>query len=171
MIWYSRMPGMKDFHSKFVNRFYSGFSRLPLFVKRLFIAFASCLVVFLTLDLVFPVHTNIPYSRLILSGEGKLLNASLSSDQQWRMKAGINEVNPLLIKTIIFKEDRWFRFHPGVNPIALARALWQNISSGQRVSGASTISMQVIRMLEPRNRTVGNKLVECFRALQLELHH
>ena len=80
-------------------------------------------------------------------------------------------VNPLLIKTMIYKEDRWFRFHPGVNPIAITRALLQNITSHKRVSGASTITMQVIRMLEPRERTLTNKLIECFRAFQLELHH
>ena len=70
------------------------------------------LALFLAIDLIFPLHTDIKYSRLILSGDGKLLNASLSTDQQWRMKAELQEVNPLLIKTLIYKEDRWFRFHP-----------------------------------------------------------
>ena len=140
-------------------------------VKRLVFVLLACLVLFLSIDLIFPVHTPIRYSQLILSDDHKLLNASLSSDQQWRMKAEIKEVNPLLIKTMIYKEDRWFRFHPGVNPIAITRALLQNITSHKRVSGASTITMQVIRMLEPRERTLTNKLIECFRAFQLELHH
>ena len=144
---------------------------MPCMVKRLVFALMVFVVLFLVIDLIFPVSTNIRYSQLILSDDHKLLNASLSSDQQWRMKAEIKEVNPLLIKTIIYKEDRWFRIHPGVNPVAIARALWQNISSHKRISGASTITMQVIRMLEPRERTFLNKLIECFRALQLELHH
>lgn len=160
---------------KFIVRIYKQFNNwftsLPRYAKRSILAITALFILFFIFDLVFPLNTKINYSKLILSNEHKLLNASLSSDQQWRMKTGINEVNPLLIKTMICKEDRWFRWHPGVNPFALTRALWQNISSGERVSGASTITMQVIRMLEPRKRTLGNKLIECFRALQLELQH
>ncbi len=155
----------------FTGKFKNWFSGLHRYVKRSVIAFTAFIILFLIIDILFPVHTSIPYSRLVLANDNKLLNASLASDQQWRMKATIGEVNPLLIKTIIYKEDRWFRFHPGVNPIALTRAIWQNMSSGKRVSGASTITMQVIRMLEPRRRTFTSKLIECFRALQLELHH
>jgi len=144
---------------------------LSAFVRRLVYAILSCLLLFLAVDLVFPVKADIRYSRLILSDDGKLLNASLSSDQQWRMKAVLSEVNPLLIKVLVNKEDGWFRYHPGFNPVALGRALWQNVVTGKRVSGASTITMQVVRMLEPRERTVFNKLIECFRAMQLEMHH
>ncbi|MEI8047824.1 MAG: penicillin-binding protein 1C, partial [Bacteroidota bacterium] len=161
-------PGL---YIRFTGKFKNFFSGLPRYAKRTVLTFTAFIILFLIIDILFPVHTSIPYSRLILSNDNKLLNASLASDQQWRMKATIGEVNPLLIKTIISKEDRWFRFHPGVNPIALARAVWQNMSSGKRVSGASTITMQVIRMLEPRRRTLTSKLIECFRALQLELHH
>ena len=148
----------------------SWYSNLPRWTKRILISFTAFIFLFLFIDIVFPVRTNIRYSQLILSADGKLLNASLSEDQQWRMKTCIDEVNVLLVKTIITKEDRWFRFHPGVNPVALTRALWQNISSGKRVSGASTITMQVVRMLEPRRRTIANKLIECFRSFQLEMH-
>ena len=164
------MARIKDFILKFSLSFNLWFGRLPKLVKRLIVSVLVIVFTFLIIDLIFPVHTNIRYSKLILSDEKKLLNASLSSDQQWRMKAEIGEVNPLLLKTMIYKEDRWFRFHPGVNPIAIARAVWQNISHGQRVSGASTITMQVVRMLEPRQRTIASKFIECFRAMQLELH-
>jgi len=156
---------------RFARWIYSRFMCLPLYVKRGLTTIFLALLLFLVIDFIFPMHTDIRYSRLILSGDGKLLNAALSTDQQWRMKAEIEEVNPMLIKTLIYKEDRWFRFHPGVNPVAIARALWQNMSHGKRVSGASTITMQVARMLEPRERTLLNKLVECFRALQLEMHY
>jgi len=165
------MPGKKASFHQMLKRLYFWFGRLPRFALRTSIALLAFIVLFLLTDIIFPVHTEILYSKLILSNEGKLLNAALSSDQQWRMKAEIGEVNPLLLKTLVYKEDRWFRFHPGVNPVALGRALWQNISSGKRVSGASTITMQVVRMLEPRNRTIPNKMLECFRALQLEMHH
>ncbi len=154
-----------------LKQFNAWFRNLSRFVKRLSVALVACITFFFVIDIIFPVHTQIPYSQLILSNDHKLLNASLSSDQQWRMKTEIKEVNPLLIKTIIAKEDRWFRFHPGINPVAITRALWQNIRTGKRVSGASTITMQVVRMLEPRKRTIGSKIVECFRALQLEVHH
>lgn len=164
------MSEIKAFIKRWFKQVRTWFSGLPRYGKRSLIAFVTFLVLFLIIDLIFPVHTNIRYSKLILSDEKKLLNASLSSDQQWRMKTGLKEVNPLLIKTMIYKEDRWFRWHPGVNPVALTRALWQNISSRERVSGASTITMQVIRMLEPRKRTLPNKLIECIRAFQLELH-
>lgn len=165
------MSGISTFIVRLLKSIKNWFSGLPVYGKRLLIGLMFIIGLFLIIDLIFPVHTTIQFSRLILSNENKLLNASLSSDQQWRMKAELKEVNPLLIKTLIYKEDRWFRFHLGVNPVALARAIFQNVRSGERVSGASTITMQVIRMLEPRRRNVFNKLIECFRALQLELHH
>lgn len=143
---------------------------LPRKVRLALIILLSFIVVFFAVDLIFPVHTDIKYSKLILDKNGELLNASLSADQQWVMKASLSEVHPLLLKTFIAKEDKWFRYHPGVNPVALFRALWQNITHKKRVSGASTITMQVIRMLEPRERTFINKCIEMIRALQLELH-
>lgn len=165
------MSRYKVYIIEFFRQFKKWFSQLPGLIKRLLVALLVCFTFFVVIDVVFPIHSNIRYSQLILSADHKLLNASLSTDQQWRMKAELSEVNPLLIKTMIYKEDRWFRFHPGVNPIAIARALWQNITRQKRVSGASTITMQVVRMLEPRERTVANKLIECFRAFQLEFHH
>ncbi len=147
------------------------FGKLPIILRLVLLAVVGVLVAFLLVDFLFPVNTTIKYSRLVLDKDGELLNASLSPDQQWVMKAELAEVHPLLIKTIIAKEDKWFRYHPGVNPVALARALWQNVTRGERVSGASTITMQVIRMLEPRNRNVFNKCIECIRAVQLELHY
>lgn len=164
------MGKKKQFVHFFTVQFWHSFSRIPAFIRKPFYFAIVLFVLFLVTELIFPVQTKINYSQLILSNDQKLLNASLSSDQQWRMKAGIQELNPLLVKTLIFKEDRWFRLHPGVNPVSLLRALWQNIHSGKRVSGASTITMQVVRMLEPRKRTVFNKCIECFKALQLEYH-
>ena len=167
----NRVPDIKPQISRFFKKSKAWFLNLSPIKKRIGIAILAFICISLFLDLLFPVRTNIQYSKLILSSDGKLLNASLSSDQQWRLKTGISEVNPLLIKTIIYKEDRWFRYHFGVNPIAIAMAIWLNLSSGKRVSGASTITMQVVRMLQPRERTFANKLLECFKATQLELHH
>ncbi len=67
------------------------------------------------------------------------------------------------------KEDKWFYWHPGINVFAVARAAVMNLLSGRVTSGASTITMQTARMLEPGERTLVKKIQEMFRALQLEL--
>ncbi len=87
------------------------------------------------------------------------------------MYAQAYEITPLLRKTLIYKEDRYFYFHPGINPFAMLRAAINNIFTGRRTSGASTITMQVVRLLEPERRTYLNKLKESLRAVQLELHY
>ena len=73
-----------------------------------------------------------------------------------------------IAKAMVASEDRRFWTHPGVDIWALARAVAQNLAGGRRVSGASTISTQVIRLAEPRRRTLATKAIEAFRALQLE---
>ncbi|HEV7382901.1 MAG TPA: penicillin-binding protein 1C [Dyadobacter sp.] len=128
------------------------------------------LLFFLLLDFVFPFRPNVQYSTQITDKDGVVLSAFLSKDDKWRMYADEKEITPQLIKTLIHKEDQYFFYHPGVNPLAMARAAIRNLSSGRRTSGASTITMQVTRLLHPRPRTYLNKVVEIFRALQLELH-
>ena len=76
-----------------------------------------------------------------------------------------------IAKAMVAAEDRRFWTHPGVDGLALARAVGQNLFFGRRISGASTLSTQVIRMMHPRDRTAAAKLVEAFRALQLERRH
>lgn len=129
------------------------------------------LLIFLCLDLVFPLPALKPMCRLVLARDGQLATAYLSDDDQWRMPTQIAEVSPDLVKALLQKEDKWFWWHPGVNPIAISRAAFDNLISGKRVSGASTITMQVARMLEPKARTFGGKLREMFRAFQLEWHY
>jgi penicillin-binding protein 1C len=87
----------------------------------------------------------------------------------WRFRAG--EVAPVLIETLVATEDRHFFHHPGVNPLALARATVQAIRAGRIVSGGSTLTMQAARLLEPRPRTLRSKLIEIARAMQLELRY
>jgi penicillin-binding protein 1C len=86
----------------------------------------------------------------------------------WRFRTTADEVSPILIDTLVATEDRSFWYHPGVNPFALVRAAWQDLRAGRIVSGGSTLTMQAARLLEPRRRTVGAKLIEIARALQLE---
>ncbi|MDZ7764127.1 MAG: transglycosylase domain-containing protein [Melioribacteraceae bacterium] len=123
------------------------------------------------LNLFFPLPRIKSYSQTIYSDNSKLLNAYLTHDDKWRMRTKFGEVSPDLIKAIIEKEDTWFHWHFGINPVALVRAFYQNITSGKRVSGASTITMQVARLLEPAERTYWNKFLEMLRAIQLELHY
>ena len=131
----------------------------------------AVLLLFFTLDFLFPVQTHVPYSTLITARDGSILHAFLSRDDKWRMYAELSEITPTLRKAIIFKEDKYFRYHPGFNPVAMLRAAGRNLLTGRRTSGASTITMQTVRLLQPRERTYGNKLLELFRAVQLEVHY
>lgn len=100
---------------------------------------------------------------------GNLLGARIASDQQWRFP-GNDQVPEKFSKAITTYEDRWFYFHPGINPFALIRALKMNIEQGEVVSGGSTISMQVIRLARKnRPRTYPEKLLEILLALRLEV--
>jgi len=104
----------------------------------------------------------------MLDSKGEVIHAFLTGDQKWRMKTELNEISPTLKKTLLYKEDKYFYHHPGINPFAIARAAVMNTLHLKRTSGASTITMQVARMLEPKGRTYFNKLWEIFRAFQLE---
>jgi len=145
--------------------------RLKKAVKRFLTGLAILLALFVLTDLIWPVKTDVEYAGLITDKNGEVLHAFLTKDQQWRFKAELNELTPQLKQAIVYKEDRHFYQHPGVNPMAMVRALWYNMTQARRTSGASTISMQVIRLLEPRKRTYWNKGIEIVRAFQLELHH
>ena len=129
---------------------------------------AGMFLVWVVLNRWFPLPDRIEYSTMVTDDKGQVIHVYLTRDQQWRMQTGLSEISPLLRKTIIEKEDKYFYYHPGVNVLALARALGRNILHGRRTSGASTITMQVARALQPKSRTYWNKLVEIFRALQLE---
>jgi penicillin-binding protein 1C len=135
------------------------------------IVLVSNYFVFFSLDITFPLPDDIDYSTIIVSSDGTVVHAFLSHDEKWRMKTELDEITPLLRKAIIYKEDKYFYYHGGVNPIAIFRAFVNNIISKRRTSGASTITMQVARLLEPKNRTYSNKIVEVFRAIQLEFHY
>ncbi|OQX99780.1 MAG: penicillin-binding protein 1C [Bacteroidetes bacterium 4572_117] len=126
---------------------------------------------FFLLNLIFPVELKTDYSNIVLASDSTVIHAYLSKDEKWRMKTELLEITPLLRKAIIFKEDKFFYYHPGVNVFAIIRALFNNTIKNRRTSGASTITMQVARLLQPKNRTYFNKIVEMFRALQLELNH
>ena len=85
------------------------------------------------------------------------------------MAAGYFGVSPLLHEAMLTIEDRWFYYHCGINPVSMITAFYDNVKSGEVVRGGSTITMQLARLMEPKARNVPNKLIEMFRALQLEL--
>ncbi|RNI28264.1 penicillin-binding protein 1C [Rufibacter immobilis] len=123
---------------------------------------------FILLNLLFPLRIKISYSPVITAADGTILHSFLSQDDKWRMQLEEGEISPTLKKAVLLKEDRYFYFHPGVNPVAIGRALVKNLTQGKTTSGASTITMQVARLLYPKERTYWHKLTEVFRALQLE---
>jgi penicillin-binding protein 1C len=126
------------------------------------------LVICLVLSFLFPLPPPKPYSLLIEDRNGEFLQAFLAQDGIWRLRTSPAEIPAKLKKILIEREDRWFYYHPGINPVSIVRALILNLRRGKTVVGASTITMQIARMLEPKERTYGNKLREMFRALQLE---
>jgi len=138
-------------------------------LQRILIFFVGLMLLFFLLNILFPIKVNIEYSQIVTAKDGTVLNAFLTSDDKWRMMTELSEITPEMQEAVIFKEDKYFNQHPGVNPGAIIRALYNNITTGNRTSGASTITMQVARLLQPKNRTYVNKLIEMFRALQLDM--
>ncbi|GAB4299859.1 MAG: penicillin-binding protein 1C [Myxococcota bacterium] len=141
--------------------------------RRLFALFIVPPLLFSALDILFPLKVaefERPSSAVVFDRNGNLLRVFLSDDDKWRIKKPLKEVSSELKRLVLLYEDRGFYRHPGVNPFSIARAAYQNISAGRIVSGGSTITMQVARMIEPRERTVAAKLIESFRALQIELN-
>lgn len=110
-------------------------------------------------------------STLVVDADGRILRAFTSSDDRWRLLAGPQDVDPLFLKLLLAYEDRRFRWHPGVDPLSMLRAMGQFIAHGEIVSGASTLTMQTARLLEPHSRDLTGKALEALRALQLELHY
>jgi penicillin-binding protein 1C len=116
-----------------------------------------------------PMADGLSYSVEVVDREGLLLRPYATNEGRWRLKSDVDDVDPRYLAMLIAYEDKRFRSHRGVDPIAMTRAAWQWAIHREIVSGASTISMQVARLLEPRSeRTMGAKLRQMVRALELE---
>ena len=118
------------------------------------------------------------YASLLLARDGSLLGATIAKDQQWRF-APVDSLPPKYLQSLLVFEDRYFYYHPGINPLAVVRALTGNIAAGKVTSGGSTISMQLARLLrqeqllldgEKSTRNLRSKIAEAMLALQLEWH-
>jgi penicillin-binding protein 1C len=116
-----------------------------------------------------PLGEGLDYSTLVVDRDGKLLRAYATADGRWRMPATVETVDPRFVDALIAFEDKRFRSHHGVDPMALMRAALQFAANGRIISGGSTITMQVARLLEPRReRSLLVKLRETVRAIELE---
>ena len=125
-------------------------------------------LIFVVLNWLVPFHFSVDYSKSVYAKDGELLGVYLNKTDKWRLHTSINEVSPLFLKSILLKEDKWFHYHCGFNPVSIIKAAFNNTVSGQRKGGASTITIQVVRLIKPQKRTYANKLIELFRAVQLE---
>ena len=119
------------------------------------------LLLFLAIDYVAPVQTNVAFAPIVEARDGTVLHAYMARDQQWRIKARLDEITPELKKAIVFKEDKHFYHHPGINLLAIGRALINNLFHLKRTSGASTITMQVARLLDPEPGLISISALKC----------
>ena len=108
------------------------------------------------------------YSNIILDTDGKLLNVSLSDNDEWCVPVSLDKTGIWTSKVAISLEDKRFYKHKGIDIFAAARAILSNFRTGRTVSGASTITSQLIRIARPRDRTPYNKLLEFWNARKLE---
>jgi penicillin-binding protein 1C len=116
-----------------------------------------------------PLGEALAFSTLVVDRDGKLLRPYTTLDGRWRLPAGREQVDPRFLQLLLAYEDKRFDAHRGVDPLALGRALTQLIGHGRIISGASTITMQVARLLEPRTeRSFTAKLRQMVRAIELE---
>jgi penicillin-binding protein 1C len=116
-----------------------------------------------------PLGKELDYSHAVLDRNGTLLRAFATKEGRWRLPATEKDVDPRFLRLLFAYEDKRFYEHDGVDPRAIARAAFQFMSRGHIVSGGSTLTMQVARLLEPReHRNLTAKLRQIVRALEIE---
>jgi penicillin-binding protein 1C len=120
-----------------------------------------------------PLMEGVSFSHQILDRRGRLLRVTLSADQKFRLFTPLANISPELIQATELQEDRYYNYHPGINPVAAVRCAWRFCwGGGYSRAGASTLSMQLARLrFGLRTRTLHGKLWQMFRALQLERHY
>jgi penicillin-binding protein 1C len=116
-----------------------------------------------------PLGANLAYSTLVVDREGRLLRPYTTDEGRWRLPATRADVDPRFFNLLFAYEDRRFLSHHGVDTLALSRAAGQLLRNGRIISGASTLTMQVARLLEPRTeRSFAAKLKQMVRAVEIE---
>jgi len=118
-----------------------------------------------------PLRDLVPQSTTVWSADGELLRATLASDGQYRLWTPLSQMSPALVKAFRLKEDRWFYWHPGVNPFSLMRAALKTWR-GKGRQGGSTLTMQLARLMYHLNtKTPAGKLKQSAAALWLEARY
>ena len=143
---------------------------LPRRARHALLALLGLAVAVLVLDRLFPppLERGEHLAQWVTDHEGRPLRAFPTEDGRWRLPAEVDEIDPVFVEALLAVEDKRFRQHWGVDWIAMVRAVASSARAGHVVSGGSTITMQTARLLEPRPRTIGSKLIEMVRAHQIE---
>jgi len=119
-----------------------------------------------------PLLQDIPFSTAVYDSQHQLLRLTLSQDEKYRLFTPLSQVSQQLVEATLLQEDQYYRWHYGVNPMSLVKALWQTYVVHSRRIGASTISMQVARLrLGMTSKTFAGKCWQIIRAIQLEMHY
>lgn len=151
--------------------------RLRLFSKCAAGVLITLAALLFVLDRLFPLPAiDSDGAVVVVASDGTPLRNYPSRDGIWRYPVSPQQVSPVYLQTLLTYEDRWFYWHPGVNPVALARAGWQWASNRRIVSGGSTLTMQVARLIDPAlagkpSKSMSAKLRQAWRAIQLEMHY
>jgi penicillin-binding protein 1C len=135
------------------------------------VAAVAVLATLLALDQIVPppLERAAERSQLVRDRNGELLRAFPVAEGRWRLAADLDGIDPDFVTALLAYEDSRFYEHPGIDAQAVFRAAYEGLRAGRIVSGASTLTMQVARLLEPRPRTYGAKFLQMVRALQIEL--
>lgn len=131
----------------------------------------TLIIVLLLADRLWPLPLQqVEPARVVVAEDGTPLWRFADRNGIWRYPVTLDEVSPWYLQALLNYEDRWFWQHPGVNPLSILRAAWQDMRGGGIISGGSTLTMQVARLIDPQPRTFSGKLLQVWRALQLEWH-
>lgn len=142
--------------------------------QSIFLTVIFLIVALSILDFIFPTSLETQkrhFASVIIAEDGTPLRSFADEQGIWRYPINLKKISPLYIQALIQYEDRWFWWHPGINPFSIFRALFQNISNNKIVSGGSTLTMQVARLISPHSRSISGKLKQIAIALQLERHY
>lgn len=138
----------------------------------------SCLTLFVSVYLILffspkpLLFDGISFSKAIYDEQHQLLRLTLSKDEKYRLFTPLDQISPQLIEATLLQEDQYFRWHYGVNPLSMFKAIWQTYGVKARRVGASTITMQVARIRFGINsKKISGKLWQIIRALQIEMHY
>lgn len=138
--------------------------------RKIFIFFTIIFSIFFVANRFYPLDLNAlkpPQSPILYDKNGEIMMIRLNQNGNFMIYT--NDVPEILKRSVLYFEDRYFYYHFGINPFSIIRAFFHNLTHKNRI-GASTITMQVARMINKNERTYANKFIEIFRALQLEMH-